>query len=117
MGLLLNNVAMTFGGAGNAMQDITGCIGRVGYMLQKDLLLPWRTVLDNVILGMEIRGLPVADCRARALPYLKRYGLGEVGIPRPRDRSVVTSPDFIALKTRCLDLLHVPLEAEAPKAA
>src|ERR1700733_14814402 len=32
--------------------DATGTIGRVGYMLQKDLLLPWRTVLDNVILGM-----------------------------------------------------------------
>ena len=35
-------------------EDATGTIGRVGYMLQKDLLLPWRTVLDNVILGMEV---------------------------------------------------------------
>src|ERR1700716_2263412 len=34
----------------------TGTIGRVGYMLQKDLLLPWRSVLANVILGMEIQG-------------------------------------------------------------
>ena len=57
-------------------EDITGCIGRVGYMLQKDLLLPWRSVLDNVILGMEIRGVPMAESRARALPYLRRYGLG-----------------------------------------
>ena len=31
-------------------EDATGTIGRVGYMLQKDLLLPWRTVLDNVVL-------------------------------------------------------------------
>src|ERR1700750_768532 len=31
-------------------QDMTGFIGQVGYMLQKDLLLPWRTVLDNVAL-------------------------------------------------------------------
>ena len=37
-------------------EDATGTIGRVGYMLQKDLLLPWRSVLDNVILGMEIQG-------------------------------------------------------------
>src|ERR1700710_2063550 len=57
-------------------EDATGTIGRVGYMLQKDLLLPWRTVLDNVILGMEIQGMPLADARARALPLLKRYGLG-----------------------------------------
>ena len=35
-------------------EDATGTIGRVGYMLQKDLLLPWRTVLDNIVLGMKI---------------------------------------------------------------
>src|SRR5215217_2956314 len=55
--------------------DATGTIGRVGYMLQKDLLLPWRTVLDNVILGMEIQGVPLAEARRRALPLLQRYGL------------------------------------------
>ena len=55
--------------------DSTGTIGRVGYMLQKDLLLPWRNVLDNVILGMEIQGLPLREARERALPLLRRYGL------------------------------------------
>jgi ABC-type nitrate/sulfonate/bicarbonate transport system ATPase subunit len=56
--------------------DATGTIGRVGYMLQKDLLLPWRNVLDNVILGMEIQGVSREAARSRALPLLKRYGLG-----------------------------------------
>jgi ABC-type nitrate/sulfonate/bicarbonate transport system ATPase subunit len=56
--------------------DATGTIGRVGYMLQKDLLLPWRTVLDNIVLGMEIQGVPAREARDRALPYMKRYGLG-----------------------------------------
>ncbi len=55
--------------------DATGTIGRVGYMLQKDLLLPWRKVLDNVILGMELQGLPLTQARERALPLLRRYGL------------------------------------------
>jgi NitT/TauT family transport system ATP-binding protein len=55
--------------------DATGTIGRVGYMLQKDLLLPWRTVLDNAILGMEIQGVPLREARGRALPLLQRYGL------------------------------------------
>src|SRR6202165_2748092 len=55
--------------------DATGTIGRVGYMLQKDLLLPWRTVLDNVILGMEIQAGPLRAARERALPLLRRYGL------------------------------------------
>ena len=56
-------------------EDATGTIGRVGYMLQKDLLLPWRTVLDNVILGMEIQGKPLGEARERALPLLRKYGL------------------------------------------
>ena len=55
--------------------DATGTIGRVGYMLQKDLLLPWRTVLDNVVLGMEIQDVPIREARERALPLLQRYGL------------------------------------------
>src|ERR1700741_863732 len=54
--------------------DATGTIGRVGYMLQKDLLLPWRTLTDNVILGMEIRGTRRGEGRARALPLLRRSG-------------------------------------------
>src|SRR6266536_3077624 len=53
-------------------------VGRVGYMLQKDLLLPWRTVLDNTILGMEIQHVPLRAARERALPLLHRYGLAGV---------------------------------------
>ncbi len=56
-------------------EDATGFIGQVGYMLQKDLLLPWRTVLDNVVLGMEIQGKPMSAARERALPLLQKYGL------------------------------------------
>src|SRR5712672_3701664 len=55
--------------------DATGTIGRVGYMLQKDLLLPWRTVLDNTILGMEVQGVALRKARERALPLLQKYGL------------------------------------------
>src|SRR5882757_433079 len=47
-------------------EDATGLIGQVGYMLQKDLLLPWRTVLDNVALGLEIKGVPMKEARAGA---------------------------------------------------
>jgi len=188
--------------------DATGTIGRVGYMLQKDLLLPWRSVLDNVILGMEIQGVPIAEARARALPLLQRYGLAgfehlypnalsggmrqraallrtllfdtdvilldepfgaldaqtklqmqewlmqlwsdfgktvlfvthdveeaiylsdevhvmgtrpgriietiPVALPRPRLRTTALGPEFLALKQRCLDLLHVNATAPAP---
>lgn len=56
-------------------EPITRMVGFVGYMLQKDLLLPWRTVLDNVILGMEINHVPKAEARRRAQSVLERYGL------------------------------------------
>ena len=45
----------------------------VGYMLQKDLLLPWRTALGNVMLGLEIRGVAEAEDRSRAM--LDQLGL------------------------------------------
>ena len=182
-------------------QDYTGYIGQVGYMLQKDLLLPWRTVLYNVALGMEITGVPLKEARARALPLIKRYGLAgfehqypsslsggmrqraallrtllverdivlldepfgaldaqtkaqmqewllqifadfgrtvifvthdveeavylsdeihvmatrpgrvietlPIDLPRPRDRAIVSTPRFVAIKKYCLDLLHL----------
>jgi NitT/TauT family transport system ATP-binding protein len=55
---------------------IIGMSGVVSYMLQKDLLLPWRSIVDNVILGMEIDRISKTEAKARALPLLKRYGLG-----------------------------------------
>lgn len=49
--------------------------GRVAYMQQKDLLLPWRTVLDNAILGLEIQGTPRGAAREEARVMLRRFGL------------------------------------------
>jgi ABC-type nitrate/sulfonate/bicarbonate transport system ATPase subunit len=49
--------------------------GYVGYMLQKGLLLPWRTILDNIILGMEVRDVPKKEAIERAMPLIERYGL------------------------------------------
>ena len=48
---------------------------RVGYMQQKDLLLPWRSVLDNAILGLELQGVPKREATARAKEHLGRFGL------------------------------------------
>src|SRR5947208_3242921 len=41
-------------------------IGRVAYMPQRDLLLPWRTALDNAIVGLEVQGVARGPARARA---------------------------------------------------
>jgi ABC-type nitrate/sulfonate/bicarbonate transport system ATPase subunit len=50
-------------------------LGRIGYMPQKDLLMPWRTVLDNVILGLELAGMRREDARRRAGEQIARFGL------------------------------------------
>ncbi|KLV24218.1 ABC transporter [Niallia circulans] len=57
-------------------KNIVGKNGYVGYMLQKDLLLPWRSILQNVILGLEIKGVSKKEAVARAKPLLQKYGLG-----------------------------------------
>jgi ABC-type nitrate/sulfonate/bicarbonate transport system ATPase subunit len=57
-------------------KSIVGRPGYVGYMLQKSLLLPWRTIMDNIILASEIRGVPKRDSMARAQTLIERYGLG-----------------------------------------
>lgn len=49
--------------------------GRIGIIFQQDRLLPWRTLLDNVTLGLEIMGLDPAEQRARAERWLQRLGL------------------------------------------
>jgi ABC-type nitrate/sulfonate/bicarbonate transport system ATPase subunit len=50
-------------------------LGRVGYMPQKDLLLPWRTVLQNAALGLELTGVSGRAARERAAGLLCRFGL------------------------------------------
>jgi ABC-type nitrate/sulfonate/bicarbonate transport system ATPase subunit len=84
-------------------EDATGTIGRVGYMLQKDLLLPWRTVLDNVVLGMEVKGITRQRARATAHPYLARYGLGGFEDRYPRELSGGMRQRAALLRTLLLD--------------
>jgi len=50
-------------------------LGRIGYMQQKDLLFPWRSVLDNAILGMEIKGISRSVARKKALGLVDTFGL------------------------------------------
>ena len=56
-------------------REVTGQAGLFAYMPQRDLLLPWRNVLDNVILGAEIAGRNLAEARAEARALLPLFGL------------------------------------------
>lgn len=49
--------------------------GNVSYMLQKDLLIPQRTIIDNVCLPLLVGGMPKHDAYAKAEPLFERFGL------------------------------------------
>jgi len=68
-------------------EDCTGQQGRVGYMLQKDLLLPWRTVLANVVLGLEVAGVGRREREGIARRLLQHYGLGDFAGRYPAELS------------------------------
>ena len=56
-------------------RDITGKPGQVSYMLQKDLLLPYRTIVDNVALPLLIQGIKKKEAREKASGYFEEFGL------------------------------------------
>lgn len=51
--------------------------GKSGYMPQQPLLLPWRTTVENVMLGLDVRRVPRKEAQQEALELLKRFGLAE----------------------------------------
>ena len=56
-------------------ERLAGETGVVGYMPQRDLLLPWRTILNNVVLGVELRGGDKRAAKAEALKLFPQFGL------------------------------------------
>jgi NitT/TauT family transport system ATP-binding protein len=68
-------------------QPVAAVNTRVGYITQKDNLLPWRTVQENVALPLEIRGVPPAEREARVQALIDRVGLTGFEKHYPRELS------------------------------
>ncbi len=105
-------------------RETTGTtVPEIGYVLQKDLLLPWRTMLQNVVLGLEIRGVPKQEARDEARVLFETYAMtgfedrypSEVsGGMRQRAalmRTMVTDPRVI-LMDEAYKALDYPLKIE-----
>ncbi|WP_427162086.1 ABC transporter ATP-binding protein [Aliinostoc sp. HNIBRCY26] len=87
----------------------TSGIKEIGYLFQKQTLLPWRTVIDNVTAPLEIRGLPKNEGRKKALALLEKYGLSGFEQSFPRElsggmqqrvlliRTLIYEPDVVLL--------------------
>lgn len=82
---------------------------RIGYMLQKDHLFEWRTVLENIMLGLEIQNRMDEDSQKKAKKLLKTYGLDAFAQSKPSQlsggmrqraaliRTLVLEPDLLLL--------------------
>ena len=116
---LLNLAAgLTRPNGGTVLLDgvqITGPSLHVAFMLQKDLLLPWRSIIENVELGQEIQGVPRAERQRRGLALLTRYHLSEFANHYPHQLSGGMRQRAALARTMALDpevlLLDEPFSA------
>lgn len=78
-------VSLTEGGSRSLVTELRS--PAIGYMPQHDLLLPWRSALDNATVGLEVAGLPRAEARKRVLPLFMDFGLGGFTASYPNELS------------------------------
>lgn len=81
----------------------------MGYMLQKDHLLEWRTIYKNIILGLEIKHMLTPETKSKVHAYLEQYGLADFANAKPSElsggmrqrvaliRTLILEPDLLLL--------------------
>jgi putative hydroxymethylpyrimidine transport system ATP-binding protein len=74
-GLLVPQSGTIAIGAAGDSAEVATKLGKIGYMPQRDCLMPWRTVLDNAALGLELGGTTKRDARSQVLALLPGLGL------------------------------------------
>ena len=87
----------------------------MGYMLQRDNLLEWRTLEKNAVLGLEVRHMLNEETHAKTVALLKKYGLGDFLSHRPGQLSGGMRQKAALIRTLALDpellLLDEPFSA------
>ncbi|QTN00150.1 ATP-binding cassette domain-containing protein [Sediminibacillus dalangtanensis] len=81
----------------------------IGYMLQQDYLFPWKTILDNVLIGPKVQRKQTAEVQEKGIDFLKEIGLGNVIHAYPAElsggmrqraaliRTLITDPKLLLL--------------------
>jgi NitT/TauT family transport system ATP-binding protein len=75
LNLIAGLIAPTRGTISIFGEPLRGLNRRAAYMFQQDALLPWKTVLDNIRLGLDLRGRSAAEARSEAARWVARVGL------------------------------------------
>jgi NitT/TauT family transport system ATP-binding protein len=68
-------------------EPLSGINRRAGYMFQTEALMPWRSAIDNVMVGLQYRGMPDDEARSQAQAWLERVGLSDFGDRYPHQLS------------------------------
>ncbi|MBE6806735.1 MAG: ABC transporter ATP-binding protein [Ruminococcaceae bacterium] len=109
LSIIAGTMSPTAGQVVVAGEPVTGPNPHIGYMLQQDNLLEWRTVRQNVLFGLEVRHDLTPETRERADHLLETYGLSEFANSRPSQlsggmrqrvaliRTLAVNPDILLL--------------------
>lgn len=109
LSIIAGTLPPTAGRVTVAGEPVTGPSPHIGYMLQQDNLLEWRTVRQNVLFGLEVRRALTPENRRRAENLLETYGLSEFANSRPSQlsggmrqrvaliRTLAVNPDILLL--------------------
>lgn len=93
----------------------TARAGSFAFMPQRDALMPWRRIIDNITLGLEVQGISRAEARALAEPMLPEFGLAGFGRHYPHQLSGGMRQRAALLRTvlqgRPIQLLDEPFGA------
>lgn len=68
-------------------EPLVGINTRAGYMFQSEALMPWRSTLENVMVGLQYRGVSDAEARSQGNAWLARVGLSDFGDRYPHQLS------------------------------
>lgn len=115
LSLVAGLIKPTFGQVLIEGKPVNGTSPRVGYMLQQDHLFEWRTILQNVMLGLEIQGKVNEANKRRINGLLETYGLGEFKNHYPQQLSGGMRQRVALIRTLAIDpsilLLDEPFSA------
>ena len=84
-------------------EPVEGHHDKVGYMLQRDHLFEWRTIEENVLLGLQVKRICNRQTRQKALDLLGKYGLGDFKTYHPHQLSGGMRQKVALIRTLAVD--------------